>query len=91
MNDLKAVHALRGLLRNIRPDIVHLHSSKAGMVGRLAAAGLSMKVIFTVHGWGFTPGVGTKRQILMKYIEKKYYSRWQHIISVFPNLIMIWV
>lgn len=70
INDLKAVHALRGLLRNIRPDIVHLHSSKAGMVGRLAAAGLSMKVIFTVHGWGFTPGVGTKRQILMKYIEK---------------------
>lgn len=52
------------------------------MVGRLAAAGLSMKVIFTVHGWGFTPGVGTKRQILMKYIEKILQSLTTYYICV---------
>ncbi|MGA3231961.1 glycosyltransferase family 4 protein [Lactiplantibacillus pentosus] len=70
MRDLSAIHALRTLLRSKRPDVVHLHSSKAGMIGRLATARLGFNVIFTVHGWGFTPGVGKKRQLLMKSIEK---------------------
>ncbi|EIW13625.1 glycosyltransferase, family 1 (GT1) [Lactiplantibacillus pentosus KCA1] len=70
ISDLSAIRTLRTLLRNRRPDIVHLHSSKAGMIGRLAAAGLHLNVVFTVHGWGFTPGVGKKRQLLMKSIEK---------------------
>lgn len=70
INDFKAIRALRKLLKRLKPDILHLHSSKAGMVGRLAALGLSMKVIFTVHGWGFTPGVSKKQQLLIKLVEK---------------------
>ena len=70
INDFKAIRALRKLLKRLKPDILHLHSSKAGMVGRLAALGLSMKVVFTVHGWGFTPGVSKKQQLLIKLVEK---------------------
>ncbi|ALF13828.1 glycosyltransferase family 4 protein [Lactiplantibacillus plantarum] len=70
INDFKAIKFLRKLLRQLKPDILHLHSSKAGMVGRIAAIGLSTKVIFTVHGWGFTPGVAKKQQILIRVIEK---------------------
>ncbi|WHQ66366.1 glycosyltransferase family 4 protein [Lactiplantibacillus plantarum] len=70
LSDLKAIYTLRKLVKNWQPDIIHLHSSKAGMIGRLATIRLPMKVIFTVHGWGFTPGVGKKRQLLMKTIEK---------------------
>ncbi|GAB5060340.1 hypothetical protein LASHA2_00610 [Lactiplantibacillus plantarum] len=36
----------------------------------MAALGLSMKVVFTVHGWGFTPGVSKKQQLLIKLVEK---------------------
>jgi glycosyltransferase involved in cell wall biosynthesis len=42
------------LCRRIRPDLVHAHSSKAGVLGRTAAALARVPVrIFTVHGWSF--------------------------------------
>jgi glycosyltransferase involved in cell wall biosynthesis len=53
LNDLKAFWQLYRLMRRERYDVVHCHSSKAGILGRLAAylAGVP-KIYFTVHGWG---------------------------------------
>ncbi|RMH59687.1 MAG: glycosyltransferase family 1 protein [Candidatus Hydrogenedentota bacterium] len=53
--DIGAFFGLRRLIRLLRPDLVHTHSSKAGILGRLAAAssGCDCAVIHTVHGWGF--------------------------------------
>ena len=52
--DLKSFFELRRLFKTVRPNIVHLNSSKAGGVGALAArvAGVK-KIIFTAHGWPF--------------------------------------
>lgn len=52
--DLAALAALTRLLRRTRPAIVHTHSSKAGILGRLAArlAGVPV-VVHTIHGYGF--------------------------------------
>jgi glycosyltransferase involved in cell wall biosynthesis len=52
--DPLAVLRLRDLFRRERIDLVHTHSSKAGIVGRLAAflAGVPV-VVHTVHGWSF--------------------------------------
>jgi glycosyltransferase involved in cell wall biosynthesis len=47
------------LLRRERPDILHASSSKAGVLGRLAAAIAGVPIrIFTVHGWAFTAHSG---------------------------------
>lgn len=56
LKDLAAFFELRALLLKIKPDIVHTHSSKAGILGRLAAASAGVPaVIHTFHGFGFHP------------------------------------
>ena len=47
--DLKAVFSLRKLYKKYKPDVVHLHSSKVGLLGRLAFP--KKKVVYTVHGF----------------------------------------
>ena len=53
--DLRALVFLTVLLRTMKPTIVHTHSSKAGVLGRLAAwfAGVPI-IIHAIHGFGFT-------------------------------------
>ena len=55
LKDLLAIRDLTRLLARLKPLIVHTHSSKAGIIGRLAArlAGVPI-VIHTIHGYGFT-------------------------------------
>lgn len=49
LNEIKTLVSLRRLYRAYSPDIVHLHSSKAGFLGRLAFP--SKKIVYTVHGF----------------------------------------
>lgn len=53
--DYKAVVELIKFLRITNPDIVHLHSSKAGVLGRIACVFLSkkIKVFYSPHGYSF--------------------------------------
>jgi glycosyltransferase involved in cell wall biosynthesis len=56
LRDLRALLQLAGLFRRIRPQIVHTHSSKAGIVGRLAARLARVPVVVhSVHGFSFSP------------------------------------
>ncbi|HON56921.1 MAG TPA: glycosyltransferase, partial [bacterium] len=56
LKDLIAFFRIFWLCRKYKFDIVHTHSSKAGILGRLAAyLAFVPKIIHTVHGWGFTP------------------------------------
>ncbi len=57
--DLAGLFELYVLFRRECPDIVHANSSKAGLLGRLAAfaAGVPIRV-FTAHGWAFAARTG---------------------------------
>ena len=59
LRDAAGLAELVRLLRRERPDILHASSSKAGVLGRLAAllAGVPIR-IFTVHGWAFSAHSG---------------------------------
>ena len=52
--DLVTIFRLRSFMRSRRIELVHTHSSKAGILGRIAAvlAGVPA-VVHTVHGWSF--------------------------------------
>ena len=54
LSDILAVLELKKIIREFNPDIVHLNSSKAGVLGSLAAwlAG-NKNVVFTAHGFAF--------------------------------------
>lgn len=56
VGDARAFLELRSALRRLTPDLVALHSSKAGWLGRLAAASLGLPAVYTAHGWSFAPG-----------------------------------
>ena len=54
LDDQRAVGELRRAIRAFRPDVVHTHSSKAGVLGRLAARRERVPVIVhSIHGFGF--------------------------------------
>jgi glycosyltransferase involved in cell wall biosynthesis len=55
--DARAAVQLRRHFKDLLPDLVSTHSSKAGWLGRFAARSLRLPVTFTAHGWAFTPGV----------------------------------
>jgi len=53
--DWQSYRHIVGSLREIKPDVVHTHSSKAGILGRAAAHGLRIPVVHTIHGSPFHP------------------------------------
>ena len=57
VKDIRAFFKLIHVLRTNKYDVVHTHGSKAGVIGRLAAALSRVPIIlFTVHGWGLKAG-----------------------------------
>ncbi|MDA8244765.1 MAG: glycosyltransferase family 4 protein [Elusimicrobia bacterium] len=71
LKDLRAVFELRRILRERKPDIVHTHSSKAGILGRVAARAAGVPVIIhTFHGFGFHPRQGFLKRNLYIALEK---------------------
>jgi len=80
LRDWATVRALRRIVREIRPDIVHTHSSKAGILGRYAARAERVPVVVhTIHGLPFHPYERGWRNALYRWLERKA-ARWSHKI-----------
>jgi glycosyltransferase involved in cell wall biosynthesis len=82
VKDLRALREIRALLKSLRPDLVSTHSSKAGVVGRLAARSLGIPVIFTAHGWAFTPGIPSRQAAVYTWIERLVAPLASRVIAV---------
>jgi glycosyltransferase involved in cell wall biosynthesis len=64
LRDLAGLFELRRLMRRERPQIVHASSSKAGVLGRLAASSTRVPIrFFTVHGWAFSAYSGLSSRL----------------------------
>ena len=81
LSDAAVVRSLRAEYARLRPDIVHTHSSKAGIVGRLAAP-RSGAVTHTVHNWGHTPLDAAWRKRTFISLERLVARRTDALVAV---------
>lgn len=82
LSDYRALREIRSALAEVNPDIVTVHSSKAGILGRLAARGLRIPAILTAHGWSFTPGISAIPAAAYRNIERLAGPLASRIITV---------
>ncbi|MBW4671707.1 MAG: glycosyltransferase family 4 protein [Cyanomargarita calcarea GSE-NOS-MK-12-04C] len=80
--DCNAVKECISLINKIKPDIIHAHSSKAGVIARIAGWITKTPTVFTAHGWGFTPGTPRFRRTIALIAEKRLASLSGKLICV---------
>jgi glycosyltransferase involved in cell wall biosynthesis len=91
-HDVLVYRELRKLIARIRPDVVHTHSSKAGIVGRAAAwAERVPAVIHTVHGLPFHDRQNVLVHRLYVALERWAARRCHHLIAITPAMVEAFV
>lgn len=80
--DLLAASTLKDRLAERAPDIVHAHSSKAGLLARLAARRLRVPAVYTAHGWPFQPGAPLGQRLVSRAGETLAGRLWGHVICL---------
>jgi glycosyltransferase involved in cell wall biosynthesis len=73
---------IRSAVREHRPDIVHLHSTFAGAIGRLAIGAGGAKIIYSPHGWPFEMWRGGAKKRAAALAERLLASRCDRIVAV---------
>ena len=82
VGDARALRELVGQLKRIRPDVLSTHSSKAGILGRVAGRRLGIPTISTAHGWLFDLSLRGRRQKVVWRIEKSMAPLARRIVTV---------
>ncbi|MFH1173044.1 MAG: glycosyltransferase family 4 protein [bacterium] len=81
--DLLALLEIIRLIKKIRPEVIHLNSSKAGALGALAAKLLGVKkIVYTVHGFVFLEPMSIIKKQLYIFIEKFSARYKDYLITV---------
>lgn len=79
-NDFRARAQLIDLFRKLRPDVVHTHSSKAGILARSAARAAQVPlVVHTIHGMSFNRTQSPTTQWIYRVLERRA-ARYTHAI-----------
>ena len=69
LKDFAAARTLSAKLKALAPDLVCAHSSKAGMLARIASKMAGIPCIFTAHGWAFTDGIAQPKKTIYRALE----------------------
>jgi glycosyltransferase involved in cell wall biosynthesis len=81
--DLLAYRRIKAALARFRPDVVHTHSAKAGILGRAAASALAVPaIVHGVHGAPFHPYQGRGARMLFRACERWAAPKCHAFVSV---------
>ena len=82
-NVKSSVIKLRKILKKIKPDIIYMHSSMAGAVGRITNIfNFKVKLLYNAHGWYFNAKISKKKQKMYALIEKILAFRTTKIVNI---------
>jgi glycosyltransferase involved in cell wall biosynthesis len=70
IKDMKAVYQVFKIIRREKPDIVHCHSAKGGVIGRLASFLAHTKSLYTPHAFSFLSSNSKIKQQIFLLLEK---------------------
>lgn len=74
LKDIKGIFEIYKILKKERPDIIHAHSAKGGIMGRIVGKLLKIKVIYTPHAFSYLSAESNlKRRIFLKI--EKFFSK----------------
>lgn len=86
IKDIKAILEIKKIEERVNPDIIHLHSSKAGAVGRIAFNGKDVPLFYTPHGYSFLmENYNPIKRYFFKSIEAIFAKRRCTTISCSPG------
>lgn len=79
--DLKAIRDTIKFLKEEKPDVIHAHSAKGGIVARVASLFCGVKVLHTPHAYSYLSADSKIKRTLFLYIEKyfKYFN--SHLLA----------
>ena len=81
--DLGVYRALVRRFRELKPDVVHTHSSKAGIIGRYAAWRARVPfVVHTIHGLSWTSSTRPYVNAIYKHLERRAARKCHKIVVV---------
>lgn len=68
--DIQVINELQKIANSINPELIHLHSSVAGGIGRIAFANSQVPVVYTPHGYAhILMGKGGMKLKMYKWME----------------------
>lgn len=70
VKDMKAVMQAIKIIKKEKPDLVHCHSAKGGVIGRFAAFFTRTKVVYTAHAFSFLSAESAKKKQVFLLLEK---------------------
>ena len=83
LKDLRCLRDLARIIKQWKPDVVHTHSSKAGILGRMAAWKCGVPcVVHTIHGLAFHPYQSKRKNAMYISAERHAAKRCHKIICV---------
>ena len=69
--DLAALKEMKQIAKKVQPDVIHLNSSKAGILGRWLFRNSKIPVFYTPHGYSFLmTNISKKKKLFYKSLEK---------------------
>ncbi len=85
-HDILAIFELAKLYKTLKPDIIHLNSSKAGILGSFAKSLFThhSSLIYTAHGWVFNEPLNRAKKALYQWLER-FTARWKNKIIVLSD------